>query len=132
MFIYISVLSISLKIMNFKKGILILIILSFKSIKCQREGQYFCSTLLECMAMGQTVINPRYITNLQELDDRAVKYNQEYIENPQLRVATLNQKMQNMQEAHELEREIYDLELQQKIREIDFIRGRTAKLLKEI
>lgn len=85
--------------------------------KYNRYRRGLCSNLLECAAMGMTIINPRYITNLQGLDDRAIRYKDEFHLDAELVIEQLTAEMKFMNEASALEKSIQDISLRQKMEE---------------
>jgi len=67
--------------------------------------------------MGMTIINPRYITNLQGLDDRAIRYKDEFHLDAELVIEQLTAEMKFMNEASALEKSIQDISMRQKMEE---------------
>ena len=59
----------------------------------------------------------RYITNLQGLDDRAIRYKDEFHLDAELVIEQLTAEMQFMNEASALEKSIQDISLRQKMEE---------------
>ena len=86
-----------------------------------------CTTLLECTAMGMSIINPRYITNLQGFNDRTVQYTDEFKDNAQIKVETMKLKKENMLEEDELMKQIHILTLTKKIRQIAELKEKTVR-----
>ena len=75
-----------------------------------------------------TVINPRFITNKQEFNDRVNTYREEYHEGARLRVESIQLEAQNIAETDELEKQIFDLTFLQKMREIKRIKEQTKEI----
>ena len=90
-----------------------------------REKRAGCTTLLECTAMAMSIINPRYITNLQGFNDRTVKYKDEFKNNAQIKVETMKLKKKNMLEEDELKKQIHEFTLAEKIRQIAELKEKT-------
>ena len=59
----------------------------------------------------------RYITNLQGLDDRAIRYKDEFHLDAELVIEQLTAEMKFMNEASALEKSIQDISLRQKMEE---------------
>ena len=75
--------------------------------------------------MAMSIINPRYITNLQGFNDRTVKYKDEFKNNAQSKVETMKLKKKNMLEEDELKKQIHEFTLTEKIRQIAELKENT-------
>ncbi len=91
----------------------------------KRPKRGICINFVECMAMGISIINPRYITNLQGLHDRAVDHHEEYKEDYEKQAELGKKTIENFKNKNRLRIKLHELEMRSK-------RQRIAKLKREI
>ena len=70
----------------------------------------------------------RYITNLQGLNDRAVRYKEEYHLNAALHSEKLKLEMDHMEDASKLEEAIQNITLSQKLKEIEQYKAKIKEI----
>lgn len=97
-----------------------------------RPKRALCSTLLECTAMGISIISPRYITNLVGLHDRAVDYNSEFHETRENDVEHALKSIEHMKETEKYNSEIHNLTMAIKARRIEMLKNRTLEILQDL
>ena len=112
------------KIIAILMGILAL----YSEAKPRKVKRAFCSSLLECTAMGISVISPRYITGLPDLNDRALEFNEEYKSTYENDAEILKIEMKNLQESEIIEQEIHNLTMARKLTKIQEIEEKIRRL----